>query len=60
MMTKLGVGVSISISKARKINLRNSTEYELVGIDDASSDIPWSKYFIEAQGCAVDHNPSTG
>ena len=52
----LGHGSVVSFSKKQKINVRSSTEGELVGADDGMSLILWSKYFIEAQGYTVETN----
>ena len=52
----LGAGVSMSMSKAHKINTKRSTEAEPVGVYDALPDILWGKYFLEAQGYKVEHN----
>ena len=52
----LGDRASMSLSKGHKINVKSSTESELLGIDDSLPDILWGKYFIEAQGHTVKHN----
>jgi hypothetical protein len=41
---------------SRKLNTRSSTEAELVGADDASNLIFWTKLFLEAQGYVIDKN----
>jgi hypothetical protein len=46
----LGRGALTSLSKKQKLNTRSSTEAELVGADDASTLILWTKLFMEAQG----------
>ena len=56
MMMSLGRGAVMSFSRGQKLNVRSSTECELVGINDAIPPIMWGKYFIEAQGWTVDHN----
>ena len=38
----------VSVSKKQKLNTKSSTEAELVGTDDASSLILWTKIFLEA------------
>ena len=46
----------MSMSKSHKLNVKCTTELEVVGIDNALLDILWGKYFIEAQSNVVDHN----
>jgi hypothetical protein len=46
----LGKGSVIGMSKKQKINTRSSTESELVGADDAISQMIWTQYFLEGQG----------
>ena len=46
----------MSFSRGQKLNVKSSTECELVGIDDAIPQIMWGKYFIEDQGYTVVHN----
>ena len=46
----------MSFSRGQKLNVKSSTECELVGIDDAIPSIMWGKHFIEAQGYTVSHN----
>ena len=53
MMT-LGVGAIISFSRKQRINVKSSTESELVGADDGLPLILWCKYFIEEQGYTVE------
>jgi hypothetical protein len=36
------------------MNLRSSTEGELVAVDNAATMILWTKLFLEAQGCDVE------
>ena len=55
-MMSLGQGAPISFSRKQKLNVRSSTEGELVGIDDALPYILWARYFIEAQGYTVEQN----
>ena len=52
----MGLGSLINISRKQKLNTRSSTESELAGVDDASIMIPWTKLFVEAQGCVIDKN----
>ena len=44
----------MAMSKKQKINTKSSTESEIVGVDDASTQIIWGNYFIEAQGYIID------
>jgi len=50
----LGKGGVISMSRKQRLNTKSSTEAEVVGIDDASSQILWTNYFIKAQGYHID------
>ena len=50
----MGRGSTISMSKKQKLNVRSSTEGEIVGVDDAAGQMMWSKYFLEAQGYSVE------
>ena len=45
----------MSIFEGHKLNVKSSTEAELVGIDNALPGILWGKYFIEAQGHVIDY-----
>ena len=47
MMT-LRAGASMNMLKSHKLNVKGSTELEVVGIDNALPDILWGKYFTEA------------
>lgn len=51
-----GGGAAISGSKKQKLNTRSSTEAELVGADDFSNLIFWTKLFLEEQGYNVEKN----
>ena len=51
----LGRGAVLSYSWKQKANTKSSTETELVGVDDAISNILWSLYFLQAQGCGTSH-----
>ena len=52
----LGHGTILSISVKKKINTKNSTEAELVGVDDAMTFVKWIKHFFESQIQSVDTN----
>ena len=45
-----------SISWKQKLNMRSSTEAELVAVDDATVMILWMKLFLEEQGYTVEKN----
>mmetsp|Transcript_34004 Transcript_34004/g.65363 ORF Transcript_34004/g.65363 Transcript_34004/m.65363 type:complete len:106 (-) Transcript_34004:390-707(-) len=49
----LGKGGVISVSRKQRLNTKSSTEAEVVGVDDASSQILWTNYFIKAQGYQI-------
>jgi hypothetical protein len=52
----LGRGAMQSIARKQKMNMRSSTEGELVAVDNAATMILWTKLFLEAQGYEVDKN----
>ena len=45
----LGHGSVLSISAKQNINIKSSTEAELVGVDDAMTFVMWMKHFFESQ-----------
>jgi len=49
----LGRGFPIVSSTKQKLNMRSSTETEIVGADDFMPATCWTWYFIEAQGYQV-------
>eukprot|EP00804_Cyclotella_cryptica_P002489 CCRYP_018085-RG/>CCRYP_018085-RG protein AED:0.29 eAED:0.29 QI:0/-1/0/1/-1/1/1/0/626 len=51
----MGRGAVLSYSWKQKVNTKSSTETELVGVDDAISNILWSLYFLQEQGCGTQH-----
>jgi hypothetical protein len=53
---KLGKGAMQSIARKQKMNVRSSTEGELVAVDNAATMILWTKLFLAAQGYDVDKN----
>jgi hypothetical protein len=52
----LGKGAMQSIARKQKMNVRSSTEGELVAVDNAATMILWTKLFFEAQGYEVEKN----
>ena len=46
----IGKGSITAFSTKQKLNTRSSTEAELVAIDDAMSQVIWSKLFLQHQG----------
>jgi len=52
----LGRGCILNGSRKQKLNTRSNTEAELVGADDMSQLIFWTKLFMEAQGYEIQHN----
>ena len=52
----LGHGSVLSMSKRKKLNMKSSTEAELIGADDALPQMLWTKYLIEAQRYGIDKN----
>jgi hypothetical protein len=52
----LGKGAMQSIARKQKMNVRSSTEGELVAVDNAATMILWTKLFLEAQGYDVEKN----
>jgi hypothetical protein len=51
-----GQGAPISMSRKQKLNTRSSTEAELVGPDDLSVLILWTRLFMQCQGYDIDKN----
>ncbi len=52
----LGRGFPISVSTKQKLNTRNSTESELVGVDNMMPIICWTRYFLLSQGYGIIEN----
>lgn len=52
----LGNGAITSTSTKQKIPSKSSTESELIGLYDKSSDILWTRHFLEAQGYTISAN----
>ena len=51
-----GTGAIQTISRKQKLNTKSSTESELVGADNVSILLLWTKLFMEAQGYGIDKN----
>jgi hypothetical protein len=51
-----GHGTPMSMSRKQKLNIRSSTEAQLVGPDDLSTLTLWTKLFMEEQGCEIEKN----
>ena len=51
-----GQGTPMSMSRKQKLNTRSSTEAELVGPDDMSTLILWTRLFMQAQGYEIEKN----
>jgi hypothetical protein len=52
----LGKGMIVSDSTKQKVNSRNSTQAELITVDDRIGKVLWTKRFIEHQGFKVKLN----
>jgi hypothetical protein len=50
----LGRGFVIGMSKKQKLNTKSSKECELIGVDDASPQMLWTRYFVEEQVYGVE------
>ena len=55
-MMSMGSGAFQSFSRKQKLNTRSSNESELVGVDDVSVHVMWTKLFLEHQGYDVERN----
>ena len=49
----LGNGAAYSTSTKQKINMRSSTESELIAIDECMPQVLWTNYFLHEQGIWV-------
>ena len=52
----LGKGAIYGKSSKQKLNIRRSTKAELVGVDDCTPQLMWTKYFLQSQGYNVTEN----
>ena len=55
-MMSLGQGAALNYSNKHKINVKSSTEGELVGAHDMLTSIMYMLYFIKAQDYSADQN----
>jgi hypothetical protein len=55
-MMSMGKGVAYGASTWQKLNMKSSTEVELVAVDDVMPQIIWTRNFLEAQGYSVSDN----
>lgn len=49
-MVSFGTGMALSFSKKQKLNVKSSTEAEVVGVDDGLPLVLWTRYFLQEQG----------
>ena len=52
----MGNGAMQIMTRKQKMNSRSSTEAELIGVDDAITQVLWTKLFMEAQGYPIKKN----
>ncbi len=52
----MGKGLAISVSRAHRLNVRSSTEGEIVSVDDCLSLVLWSCEFMISQGYGCNRN----
>ena len=52
----MGKGYPIMTSTKKKLNIRRSTESEMIGVSDCMPSILWTRFFLEAQGYDVTDN----
>ena len=55
-ITTLGKDSIASMSRKQKLNTRSTAEAELVGANDAITQVLWTKLFMEAQGYQINKN----
>jgi hypothetical protein len=51
-----GKGAVQSVLRKQRLNTKSSAESKLVGVDDTSVMIPWTKLFMEEQGHEIERN----
>ncbi|CAJ1959585.1 unnamed protein product [Cylindrotheca closterium] len=52
----MGGGAMQAMSKKQKLNSRSSTHAELIGVDDAITQVLWTRIFMEEQGYPIEKN----
>ncbi|KAL7561167.1 hypothetical protein ACA910_011988 [Epithemia clementina (nom. ined.)] len=52
----MGHGAIMAMSRKQKLNTKSSTTSELVGANDASTMMLWTKLFMEEQGYPIEEN----
>ena len=52
----MGKGATVSVSRKQKMHTKSNMEAELVGADDASILILWTKIFLKLQVSKVKQN----
>ncbi|CAJ1960266.1 unnamed protein product [Cylindrotheca closterium] len=52
----MGGGAMQALSKKQKLNSRSSTHAELIGVDDAITQVLWTRLFMEEQGYPIEKN----
>jgi hypothetical protein len=52
----MGKGAIMSMSRKQKLNTKSSTSSELVGADDSTTLMLWTKLFMEEQGYKINEN----
>ena len=55
-MMSMGKGALVNIARKHKLNTGSSTEAEILSIADVLGMMMWCKYFMEAQGYAIENN----
>jgi hypothetical protein len=51
-----GLGVLLTMCIKQRLNVKSSTEAEVVGVSDFLPNMIWARMFIEAQGYSIDEN----
>jgi hypothetical protein len=55
-MVGFGQGMPISFSHKQKLNVKSSTEGEVVGVDDAMPQVCWTRYFCRPRATRCSHH----
>ena len=51
----MGRGAAFSKSSKQKLNMKNLTEDELVGVNDIMMQVIWTRYFLEVKGYKINY-----